>query len=92
MKYSQDKIVRKSKNGFQNFKDFHETMKRYKERDVQGVEHARWIDVNCVITDPILQAFAVVRNPGAKLLVDICLQKKQCKEEILILHMLTQDH
>ena len=48
-----------------NFKDFKHTMESYNERDVKGVEHARWRDVSSHITDQH-QAFAVVRNPWSK--------------------------
>lgn len=61
----QDKILPVNKKWIANFKDFNNTMKEYGERDVKGVEHARWRDINSTITDQY-QAFAVVRNPWSK--------------------------
>lgn len=61
----QDKILPVQRKWIANFKDFNNAMKQYGERDVKGVEHARWRDVSSSITDQY-QAFAVVRNPWSK--------------------------
>ena len=61
----QDKILPVQRKWIANFKDFNNAMKQYGERDVKGVEHARWRDVSSIITDQY-QAFAVVRNPWSK--------------------------
>ena len=58
-------IVPVQRKWIANFKDFNQTMKAYGERDVKGVEHARWRDISSHITDQH-QAFAVVRNPWSK--------------------------
>jgi hypothetical protein len=60
-----DKILPVQRKWIENFKDFNNTMKEYGERDVKGVEHARWRDVSRNITDQY-KAFAVVRNPWSK--------------------------
>ena len=61
----QDKLIPVQRKWIANFKDFNNTMKEYGERDVKGVEHARWIDVSPAITSQH-EAFAVVRNPWSK--------------------------
>jgi len=64
-KVFEDKLIPVQRKWITNFKDFNQTMKSYGERDVKGVEHARWVDVSPAITSQY-EAFAVVRNPWSK--------------------------
>ena len=61
----EDKLIPVQRKWIANFKDFNQTMKSYGERDVKGVEHARWIDISPAITSQY-ESFAVVRNPWSK--------------------------
>lgn len=58
-------IIPVQRKWISNFQDFKTTMQKYNERDIKGVEHARWIDVNTSITSQY-RAFAIVRNPWSK--------------------------
>ena len=60
-----DHIIPVQRKWISNFQDFKVTMQSYNERDIKGVEHARWIDVSPAITSQY-QAFAIVRNPWSK--------------------------